>query len=252
MRYLSKIVKFHDVSMDGCYQYSALPPVFSTANADRREYGTSPLTPLAGESETIIEQAKNESRDMVAGARIVAKKIKAYSVQKAQEEYRDAEKAGYEAGYREGKAQAERENAEMIEELTNLLQSIDSQKAEMINQYDNQLKDLALHIAKKIVEETLTKDDAAFLRLFEKAVEGFHGQKWVKLIVSDYDVQFATTNVQQLLSLVKGAEHIDIAVQKGAPKGTCIVETPQGTADASVNTQFQKLEKVLVAASVQE
>ena len=74
----------------------------------------------------------------------------------------------------------------------------------------------------------------------------YNGQERLKVIVSEYEAEFMTSNADTLLKMTRGAKDIEIQVLENAPRGTCIVETPLSIVDASVETQFNRLKDSMV------
>lgn len=166
---------------------------------------------------------------------------------RAEEAYSVAQEEGFRQGYEDGRAQALAENEETLSRIVTLLQRIDGDREELLRQYREGLVELALDIAGKVVDAQLSQDDQAFLRIYQKAVEGLYPQRVVKLTVSGHEAQFVTASSEYLRSLVHGAEHLEIEVKEDAPPGTCIVETEEVYVDASAGRQLQKLEEAVRA-----
>jgi flagellar assembly protein FliH len=86
---------------------------------------------------------------------------------------------GYQEGCEQGRFQALNENEKALNELRQLMASLDQGKEALFQQHEQRLVDLALEIARKVVADRIEQDDEAFARIFKKAVEGLSGQKIV-------------------------------------------------------------------------
>ncbi len=247
MRSLPKIFKDIDVVLENNY---LMPKDETQERAVSETPKTVPYDKSLKKNAEILWQARLKAQKIIENANGSAKKIIQNANQKAQSELERAQKAGYEKGFALGKENAEAQVKEVVDELLQLIGSIDEAKSDILCQYENQLKDLALHIAKKIIDTELKKNDSLFLSLYKNAIKQHNEQKWLKLTVSQYEAEFATSNPDLLLSLAKGAQDIKITVAKNAPQGTCIVETPLSITDASVETQIIKLENAFHNAEV--
>lgn len=124
-----------------------------------------------------------------------------------------------------------------------LIQDLDRGKEALFKQHEQQLVDLSLEIARKVVADRIERDDEAFARIFKKAVEGLSGQKIVRLSVAERQLEFATTHADYLRSMVQDAEKLEIQVIEGAAPGTLIVDTEDESIDASVEKQLDVLEQ---------
>lgn len=248
MSLLSKLVKYGNVDMDqNSYQYHSME-----VPDDQRDEA------LLGEDAQLLryrdsdevsynDRIREDARQIIENAQIIANKIRTYAIKSAREEYLNARNKGYETGYAECLADAGRKNSEVLAELKEILHTVSAEKEALLTNYEIHIRDLSLAIAKKVIGEVVQQDDRIFLNLYKKAVEDFTGKQWIKVIVSDQDATFATENSKLLLSMVKGCKHIQIEPLKGAPKGTCVVESPAGTADSGVETQLAKIESALLS-----
>jgi flagellar assembly protein FliH len=245
MRSLSRLVKWQDIRLDSsAYSYAD-----SVGAKNAPEGSPKPArTSAEKEREKVLSQAWAQGRVAVNAARLMAEEIRSEAELLAKAELEKARRAGYEAGFASGMEEAGRQQRQALDELLGLIASIERHREGLLRLHEEELRTLALAIAKKVIDEKLTMDDAAFMRLFQKAVQNFSGQQWLKLTVSDYEAPFATAHAQMLLSMADGAQRIEIITLEGVPKGTCVVETPEGIVDASVDVQMDCLRKAMESA----
>lgn len=196
--------------------------------------------------EEILCQARIKSQQLIQNAVACAADILNDAKKKAQEEFVLAQNAGFEEGLRQGKEAAEMKIMKPYNDLRLLINSIEEKKVEIFNDYENELKELALSVAKKVIDINLEKDDSLFLNIFNNAVKEYKKLEWVKVTVSGYESSVAVTRTDKLLELAKGATDIDIKIFEDAPRGTCIIETPHSIVDASVDTQLQRIKNILL------
>jgi flagellar assembly protein FliH len=188
-----------------------------------------------------LEAASIKARALVEGANRYLMKMHGQMSLQAKEAFDSAREEGFLKGYKEGQAQAFSENEKVLAQIVSLLEEIDRGKDELFKQYEQDMVDLALDIARKVVDVKLQESDEAFLSIFRKAAEGLHGQKTVRLQISGHEARFATASSDYLLGLINGAEHLDIEVAEDKEPGTCILETDDVLIDASAVKQVEKL-----------
>lgn len=128
------------------------------------------------------------------------------------------------------------------------MQQIDGEREKIMADAQSDTIDLAFAIAEKVLGQKIISDKNTFFKIYEKAVKDIKAQKWVKLSVSKHEVEFATQHSDYLLSVVEGAERIEIEVLEDAPAGTCIVETSEKIVDASIKTQIGLLRDAVFTA----
>lgn len=256
MRSLTKLFKSFDVELNNQYYLYD----FANESADTIQHAHKVnliANPLLTESEEpvavaepsykekdLMEQANDDAQKIILNAQYFSQKIKEFTIKKAKDECDKAEKEGYKKGYEAGKQAALFEARQQLQELTQLMNSIERQKQQIFAEYEEQVKKLALGIADKVIHQKVEADDSVFLDIYKAAVENLKAEGWVKVLISGAETEFATQNAQLLQSLVKGANHIEIVTLPDAPKGTCVVETAAGIVDAGVETQISRLQNV--------
>lgn len=193
----------------------------------------------AAQADRIIEYARMQAAKIISDAGTQAKLM-----------MEQAKKQGYQDGERGGLETAHLEIGEAVNEISALLHSLEEQKAGMLKEYEGKIRDLAIHIAKKVIQTEMDQNSDTLLNIYKSAVQELRDQEWIRLSVSDLQVQFATENADMLMSLAKGAKHIEIVGMPEAPKGTCIVETPDGIIDASLETQMDKIKEAFAGVEM--
>lgn len=182
---------------------------------------------ITARCDDIIWRARLDANAIVAKAEEYSQRIIAKASEKAVNDLNQAVEEGFAQGLEKGQAQALDMLKQQIDELKEINQQIEKSKAEILEDYEEDIKETALAIAKKIIDAELQKDDKAFLNLYKKAVQELSPQEWVKLTVSKFEESFASSNSELLRSLAKEAKTIKISVLENASPGTCIVETPK-------------------------
>ena len=189
------------------------------------------------EADVIIENAKKEAEALITDAE--NKKASIYAA---------AEKQGYKNGFEKAYADVTKENKAAIGEIKEIIGKFDAYKEKYIADNKKDIIELSFKIAEKVVNEKLTSDKKIFLKMYEKAVQDLMAQKWLRITVSKDDEDIVTANSDLLLTMVSGAERLDIKVLDDVPKGTCIVETAEKIVDASVCTQLKALREAVCKA----
>ncbi|MCX7614252.1 MAG: FliH/SctL family protein [Clostridiales bacterium] len=259
MRLLPKILKWTDVIMNSASdgflflgKEESLPDErISITTINTQEINLVSENP---EQEILIDKARQEADQILQKAKEEAEKIlkeaKKEAEKEAKKEFENAKLDGYEEGLKLGQDFAQEENRSILREIKEFFNTLEEQKSSVLESFEGNIKDLALGVAKKIIQTELDTKSDTFLILYKNAVQEMRDQDWIKLTVANSDTEFATSNSELLLSMVKGAKHIEISTLNIAPKGTCIVETEQGIVDASVYTQLEQLREAFLNAEL--
>ena len=229
---MSRLVKSNSVNLgSGRFVYSA-PVISVDATARARELPAEDMDDARARA--LMREAESYCADVRAQALREAEKIR----QQAQGE-------GFREGYDLGRSKAEAECGEACGQVARLLESLDEGRRELFRRHEQELIDLALEIASKVVADRIERDDEAFMRIFRKAVEGLSGQKVVRLRVSERELQFATAHADYLRAMIPDAEKLEIQLIEGAPHGTLIVDTEDDNIDASAEKQLEAIGQAL-------
>lgn len=199
------------------------------------------------QAELILKQAREEAEALLANARAAAKA--------EQEEIRmGARDEGYREGYAQGiskameDAQRDREAvAERLEkEVQAFLEKADMAREEFVRQSQDELLDLCIAVAEKVVRVSLKSSSEVIVRMIQTATERMKRQEWVHIYISGCDTKGAA-QISPALTTALGAlsQHVKIIPMGDDEGGTCIVETPEEIIDASVSTQMTNIRDLL-------
>lgn len=241
MRSLSKIVKFCNVVVD----QRVSSPFAVAAREGRRLKSGIPCDIISSRADEIISQAKAAADEIMDRTQSLSGQMLREAAEKGEEERQRARREGYEAGYSEGVKAAQAELEGGLREVRELIHGIEVQRESMLLGYEEEIKGLALNIAKKIVESELQTRDRAFLSLYKSALSELNRHERVKITVSPHEEAFASLHGDLLKSLARDAQSIKVEIDRTAEPGTCIVETDESIADASLNVQLGRIGEAL-------
>lgn len=199
------------------------------------------------QAELILKQAREEAETLVEQARANAKA--------EQEQIRaGARDEGYRVGYAEGTAKAvedavrdrEAVAARLEKDVQDYLEKADMAREEMLLQSREELLDLCLAVAEKVVRVSLRSSRDVVVRMIQAATERLKRQEWVHIYISGCDAKGAA-QISPALTTALGAlsQHVKIVPMGDDESGTCIVETPEEIIDASVSTQMSNIRDIL-------
>ncbi len=207
------------------------------------------------EKEEILEKAKKEAEEIIFNAQKEAKQIIDEQVNKAMEEA--SEKGfsqGFEKGQNEGFLAAENAvNEGMIqeanafrEELELSIKEFDNKKNEMLNEYLNELTDLSINVAEKVIKISLKSSKDVVAKMIVAAAEDCRQKSWAKVYISQEDKSIAMNLEKGLIdALNQISSNVKVVVMEDEPSGTCIIESPDQIVDASVGTQLDNIRQVV-------
>ncbi len=256
---LPRIVKAQEVnykesvlipSMPASTAHKASPPV---TDDDTKQDTSSFLSHTADTAflteemcKQALDAARQEADSIIARAHAKAQALgEQISAAAADEANRLKEQARAE-GFVQGKEQATQQLQSKLDDITALLDRIDDRQRELIDGTEESIKLLVVDIVRKIVGKTLKEDDKALVGIVERALSSYKNTDWVKITISETDASTSCiTDKSVLMELLDLSGSIEIEVLEDGASGLCIVETPDGIADASVETQLCNLKEIL-------
>ncbi|SHJ30475.1 FliH/SctL family protein [Parasporobacterium paucivorans] len=199
------------------------------------------------ESEIVLLEAREKAGQILEEARAESEKIRS-------DAYETAAREGHKSGYEQGRQEAYEEHAKKLREDTNRLEEeiaraiedMENKKALMMETHLNDLKNISVSIAEKIIKTSLSASEEIIKRMIISAADKLKKSQWAKIYISDSDSDRIVKGDAALIrELGKLSDNIKIIAMDGEEEGTCIIELPEEIIDASVNTQLENIRDIL-------
>lgn len=189
------------------------------------------------EAERIAEQARDQAAQVVAAAKLEA-------LRTADEADRDAVRIKQEAhlaGIREGRTEKQDEIAGYLTELHQKVKEIEQQREDFFEEYQDNLKYLALEIAQRLVYKKIDEDDTYLAELVRAAVKEAREAEWITVTLAKDATVLADKLTAEFAQAEKPVEFEAAAEQPG----TVYLSASDRTVDASVQTQAENFKAFL-------
>ena len=233
-------------------------PLDITVEGGTEEEQPEPEPPPEPKKETPVHYAQLQAELILNQAREDAEQILSQARQRAEAEQEEIRAGARDEGYREGYAQGiakamddsvrdrEATAARLEKEVQAFLEKASLAREEMLLQTREELLELCLSIAEKVVRVSLKSSSEVIVRMIQTATERMKRQEWVHIYISGCDAR-QLAQISPALTSTLGAlsQHIKVVPMGDDEIGTCIVETPEEIADASVSTQMSNIRDVL-------
>ena len=201
---------------------------------------------------TPVDFARVQAEAILAAARLEAEQIKEQALKDAEAEvhelYRAARADGYNGGFTEGMAaamsEAQAEIARQAEaqgaEVKRFLDDATHRRDLILQDTKEDLRDLALAVAEKVIRISLKSSGDILLRMIETATEKHRRCEWVQIYIADCDTKNIALSTPELTAALGHlSNRIRIIPMADDESGTCIIEMPDEIIDASVSTQME-------------
>ncbi|HYE84024.1 MAG TPA: FliH/SctL family protein [Clostridia bacterium] len=181
----------------------------------------------------IIKEANSEARAVAEAAEKEAQLLRSEAMEEGQRQ-------GYEAGYLEGRRDAQ----SVIDEASEIRELIDSRRDEIYREAEEEIVQLVLDIAKKVIGDELTQNKEAILSLINQALQKCAFKKKLILKVSPQDSDLIIENKDRICMMAEGISDIDIVPDLSLAQGSCIIETSSGEINSGIDVQIREIEKI--------
>ena len=173
-------------------------------------------------------------------------------LREAQEKASALEREAYEKGFAQGEKDGvelgQRKALKLLENIENLLKSMDSLRQEILAHYEREIVELVFAIAQKVIHRNIRSDDAAIEGTVLSALELAAEKSKATLRVNPEDFDYVEELRPVFFAAVKELKALTVTSDPSITRGGCLLESPYGDVDARVETQLDKIHQCLEQA----
>lgn len=163
-------------------------------------------------------------------------------ISRAQSEALSIKEAAKQEGYLEGINKA----TEDIAEIRNKFSEFFNCKDEVYDKVSGCILEIALEIAKKIINKTVETDETVTLSVIKGAIEEINKtENKIILKVMPKDVEIVKDKIGEIFTENSTEAKISVIPDNNIKEGGVIIETSNGIIDATLETQLSIMEKAL-------
>ncbi|MDI3507948.1 MAG: flagellar assembly protein FliH [Clostridiales bacterium] len=183
----------------------------------------------------ILEDAGRRAESIIKEAESQAKALQQQIFESAR---KDGYDRGYNDGYKDGLQAGRSQYDDMIAQAQHMVDAAQKEKDKAMRDAEGELVELAISIAKEVLEHEISTDRDTIVYLAKKALKRCYYGDGITIRVRDEDYGTLIEHLNEFTS-AKG-ENMNITILKDAAidEGTCLIDTPTGAIDASINTQM--------------
>lgn len=224
------------------------------ADTDTPEPRPKPEEPVKKKDPSPIDFAQIQADAILAEAQQEANELREKAMADLEAELGElrnqAHTEGYQAGFAEGMAEGRQEArlqleqmaAEQEKEVAAFLKDAVRVRDQLLEDSKQDLKELALAIAEKVIHVSLKSSGDILIRMIESATAKRRRCEWVQVYIADRDARASANTVPELTeALSRLSDRVRVIPMAGDESGTCIIEMPDEIIDASVSTQLDNL-----------
>jgi flagellar assembly protein FliH len=183
-----------------------------------------------------LEMAQRQGAELVASARAQADGIAD-----------SARREGFEAGYAEGKATAEREAHDLLQFAENAVREAVESRSRLIAESEEALVRLAVDVAERIVKADLQLNPDRVLNVLEGALRKAFVRDRLTVVCNPADLQLIEEGQDALATQVGTLQHLELIGDRRVQRGGVVVRTDAGDVDATLDSQLERLCEAMLA-----
>jgi flagellar assembly protein FliH len=195
------------------------------------------------------QAAEAEAAAIVDGARAQAAQIEAEAEAKSAEAVKAAQADGFEQGHKDGYEEGMTEVKRLAARAQLIMERIQDKRLEIIEQAEQEIIDLALLVARKVVKIISESQRQVVIENIKEALGKIKNKGSVTVRVNTDDLETASAHKDEFLALLENSGGIRILEDSSVDAGGCYVETDFGEVDARIAVQFAELESKILELS---
>ncbi|MGN1109937.1 MAG: hypothetical protein ACI4RK_11215 [Oscillospiraceae bacterium] len=194
----------------------------------------------------VILEAKRRAESIISTANDNAGQIIADAETNRDSVYIKAKAEGFEQGQKDGRDACLAAGRDILDEAQAYADKINSEKEQLFADYEKDIYDTVMQIAKKVTLDSITaKDSAAIKRLIKKAAKEFRNSDRIKITLKDNGAnEELTADYEYLRELCGGIQYVDVELLPEAEEGTVIVDNGSEIVDAGIQTQLRMIQEL--------
>ena len=178
-------------------------------------------------SQKLLQAARAEREKLLEGAQAEAFQIRS-----------QARQEGYQSAYTELKSQIE----SCLAKVGSMMDRMQNEQEQYFEKYAKELRFLALEIAGKVLDKRIAEDDEELMDLVRQAVSSVKNAEWISVEISE-NLPGLVSRLSEEFSDKAYGNKVEVQT-RDIPSGSCIIHTPDGVVDASVETQLENLKGI--------
>jgi flagellar assembly protein FliH len=191
-------------------------------------------------------QAQMDADLMLHDAEQASKKLRAQAVEQG---YQDGYAKGLVQGEQDGHAQAQAravaERELLRADIADFIAHIEAERVRAWSEMEPRIIEMVFALSAQVIKQEIEVNREIALSVVRNALRRVTDSTSLRIRVHADDLETVRTNRADLLTLVDGANHVEIIEDRRVGAGGCILETSAGSIDARIETQLETLSDAL-------
>ena len=184
------------------------------------------------------EQSNNEIQDSetCADGQVVAE-----SPAEPEIDIEALEKEAYEKGLAEGKAQTEKKLAQATKAVSDAAKKLSTQSETIMRRSADDMLELVMAIAERVIHIALDEHKDAIVKIVQQTIDAAVQAEEFHIRVNPDDVQVLNEHKPLFIASLSGLRNIEFIADGSLSRGGCMLDSPSGRVDATLETQLNEI-----------
>jgi len=160
---------------------------------------------------------------------------------------RHAYEQGFAKGEQEGQMAAQQQSAPLMAALETTLAELDGIRQKIRQHMEQEVVELALHVARKVVRHELTVSQDAIVCVVKEAMHQLDDPGKISIRLHPEDLKRIQGAGERLKSVMENLDSIHFEEDTGIDCGGCYIQTEYGEIDARIEEQLHTIEEAFRA-----
>ncbi|MBP1949123.1 flagellar assembly protein FliH [Virgibacillus litoralis] len=164
---------------------------------------------------------------------------------------KQAQDEGYKKGFELGKQEGQDQYKELLTNANKIVESATKDYHSTIDQSDETILELAIHVAEKIIKKELNENPESFIQIVNTAIKEIKDQSELSIYLHPNNYELVMKQKDEIVQLVDKDLNVSFYINDQLKEDSCLIEHPFGRIDASIDVQLQELREVLYEVNME-
>lgn len=200
-----------------------------------------------------LESVKIQSEEIKFKTQEEIKNILSDADKQANEIRESAQKNGYDEGFEKGyydglaksKSEVEQKFSSLITNLQSIVNSALEEKNKIINSTEDEVIDLSVSIAKKIINNEIKTNKNSIINIVKEAIKKLEDKEKITIYTHPSDLELIKSHRDEFKELIDIIDALHILPDELLEPGECRLESKSEIIDTDINYQLGEIKKKL-------
>lgn len=197
----------------------------------------------------LLETAREEAGKIIKSANDEAERIMASGRERVKEVHDEAYDKGQKQGYEDGLTMASMDCEAKLAEAARELERARQERREIIEGSETEVIQIAMAVARKIISEEIILNSECIVEIVKRAVLKATDREELTVRVSPVNLDETLAAQDEIIHSTNGIRKLKVTADPAITPGGCVVESPNGTVDARIESQLDEIEQALMEVS---